>query len=316
MKIENLAFLQPLAPGIWLANGPAGARFPHCNGFLLAGERTVLIDAGIGPQRIKSIDERLPIDTLIISHSHPDHILAWHALADRELLLPAQTSEAVEDLRLLGQRFVSGRRDAEYWTHVVQDRLGIHPLRPPDGRFADGGILDLGFLQLQAIHAPGHLDDHYCFLEIASGTLFSIDIDFTGFGPWYGNPEGDIERFRESVQMLRGLPFSRICSSHKAPIAGEEVQTAFDSFLDAFERQRTLVFELCRQGASLEEMVKHSPFYRNRMPDGTLQQIFETQMIRKNLDLLIRDKRIVEEGGRFRWNDGIITPTKIKKYEG
>ena len=36
------------------------------------------------------------------------------------------------------------------------------------------------------------------------------------------------------------------------------------------------------------------------MPDGTLQQISETQMIRKNLALLVRDGRIVEEYGNYR----------------
>lgn len=301
MKMKDLDFLQSIAPDVWVASGPAGARFPHSNGFLLAGGRTVLIDAGIGVQRIQAIDERLPIDTLVISHSHPDHILAWHALADRELLLPAETPKAVEDLRLLGQRFVAGRKDAQYWTQVAQNRLGIHPMRPPDGRFGDGDSLDMGSLRLQAIHAPGHLDDHYCFLEAVSGTLLSIDIDFTGFGPWYGNPEGDIERFQKSVRMLSGLSFNRICSSHKAPIAASEAQTAFANYLKAFERQRELVFDLCRQGMGLEAMVEHSPFYRNRMPDPTFQRIFETQMIRKNLALLLRDQRVVETDGRFRW---------------
>ena len=300
-SIDALPYVKKTAAGIWLVKGPGQSRFPHSNGFLLQGDRTALIDAGIGEQRIVELDQRLRIDTLIISHSHPDHILAWHALADRELLLPAETPESAGDLRLLGQRFVADRQDAEYWTHVVQNRLGIHPLRLPDGRFADGDTLDLGPLQLQAIHAPGHLDDHYCFLETVSGTLFSIDIDFTGFGPWYGNPEGDIVRFRASVQMLRNLPFQRICSSHKEPLAAAEAHAAFGSYLKAFERQRELVFDLCKPGIPLDAMVRHSPFYRNRMPDGTLQRIFETQMIRKNLALLIRDRRIVKENGCYRW---------------
>ncbi|MEE4114136.1 MAG: hypothetical protein V2I40_15055 [Desulfobacteraceae bacterium] len=47
-------------------------------------------------------------------------------------------------------------------------------------------------------------------------------------------------------------------------------------------------------------MVNNSPFYRNRMPDGTLQQIFETQMIRKNLAVLLEEGRIVEENGTYR----------------
>lgn len=298
--LADIDFLQPLADGLWRAKGPAKGRFPHCNGFLLVGDRTVLIDAGIGEKRIHEIDCRVRIDTLIISHSHPDHILAWHMLADRQLYLPAQTPASVGDLSLMGQRFVADRQGAKYWTWFAESRLDIHPMRRPDRRFGDGDILDFGALQLEAIHAPGHLDDHYCFLETASGTLLSIDIDFTGFGPWYGNPESDIDRFRKSVMMLQALPFNRICSSHKRPIAQSDAQHAFVRYLNAFDRQREAVFDLCRQTATLASMVQESPFYRNRMPDSTLQRIFETQMILKNLALLARQDRIVEENGCYR----------------
>lgn len=297
--IESLPFIQSLAPGVYLALGPGKSRFPHCNGFLLTGDRAVLIDAGIGATRIREIDRRMRIDTLVISHPHPDHILAWHVLEDRQLFLPAQTPESVGDLGLLGQRFTKDRQAARYWTRFVQSRLDLHPMRRPDHRFDDGETLDFGSIQLRAIHAPGHLEDHYCFLETRSGTLFSIDIDFTGFGPWYGNPEGDIGRFRKSVMVLRALPFHRICSSHKLPIAAADAQGAFDRYLQAFERQKRAVLDLCRKKMDLETMVSLSPFYRNRMPDNTLQHIFERQMIRKNLDLLVGENRIVEENGQY-----------------
>ncbi len=295
----DIHFLQPVAKDLWLVHGPENGRFPHCNGFLMIGDRTVLVDAGIGAERIGEIDRRTRIDTLIISHSHPDHILSWHVLNDRQLLLPAQTPVSVGDLRLLGQRFVEDRKEAQYWTWVASSRLGIHPMRRPDHQFVDGEVLDFGSIQLQAIYAPGHLDDHYCFLEKRSGTLFSIDIDFTGFGPWYGNPEGDIHRFRESVSMIRNLPYRQICASHKLPIALTDADDAFDRYLKAFDRQKAAVFDLCRKGMDLTAMVKNSPLYRNRMPDSRLQQIFETQMIRKNLALLLEEGRIVEKNGNY-----------------
>lgn len=187
---KPLPFIHPVAPNVFLAAGPGAGRFPYCNAFLLTGDRTVLIDTGIGERRIREIDRRQRIDTLVISHSHPDHLLAWHGLRDRELLLPVQTPDSVHDLREMGLRFTGTPADADYWATMAQNDLGLHPLRPPDRRFADGERLDFGAVQLEAIHAPGHLDDHYCFFETRSGTLFSIDIDFTGFGPWYGSPSG------------------------------------------------------------------------------------------------------------------------------
>ncbi len=298
-RIETLPFIHPVTPGIYLAGGPGKGRFPHCNSFLLRGDRTVLIDAGIGAQRIREIDAALRIDTLVISHPHPDHILAWHTLTDRELLLPDQTPDSVCDLTQLGRRFVDGQENAAYWTQTVKNRLGLHPLRLPDRRFDDGQIMDFGSIQLQAIHAPGHLIDHYCFMELGSKTLFSIDIDFTGFGPWYGNPESDLERFRQSVARLSRLSADRICSSHKHPIAAADADQAFSDYLSAFDRHQQTVLALCRPGMGLEAMVKASPFYRNRMPDSTFQRIFETQMIRKNLEQLIGAGRVVEKQGEY-----------------
>jgi hydroxyacylglutathione hydrolase len=296
---ETLSYIQPVTSRVYLAGGPGKSRFPHCNCFVLLGDRTVLIDAGIGAERIDEIDRCARIDTLIISHPHPDHIKAWHVLNDRRLMLPAQTTDAVEDLQRLGRRFVEDREEARYWTQMVQDRLGVRPLRPPDRRFSDGQILDFGPIQLEAIHAPGHLDDHYCFLERGSRTLFSIDIDFTGFGPWYGNPEGDIRRFRESVSLLRHRDVDNICSSHKSPISAQDAEPAFQGYLDAFDRQKRIIFELCRREMDLKAMCRVSPFYRNRRPDAILQHIFEAQMIRKNLELLVADGWVVEEKGHY-----------------
>ena len=79
-----------------------------------------------------------------------------------------------------------------------------------------------------------------------------------------------------------------------------DAHQAFARYLDAFDRQRELVFDLCKPSADLESLVRRSPFYRNRMPDGTLQRIFETQMIRKNLFWLTQESRIVNENGRYR----------------
>jgi glyoxylase-like metal-dependent hydrolase (beta-lactamase superfamily II) len=296
---EQLPFVHPVTQSIYQVDGQNKGRFPYCNSFLLLGDRAVLIDSGIGVERLEEIDRRVRIDTLLISHPHPDHIRAWHVLENRQLILPAQTPASVEDLRLLGRRFVEGREDAQYWTEVVRHRFGIHPLRSPNRRFDDGEILDFGSIRLEAIHAPGHLDDHYCFLEHSTKTLFTIDVDFTSFGPWYGNPEGDILRFRESVIKLRELPCHRICTSHRRFIRRSEADEPFRQFLDAFDRQKAAVFALCREGIGLEMMTQASPFYHNRMPDATLQRIFETQMIRKNLELLISEGQIVEKNGRY-----------------
>jgi glyoxylase-like metal-dependent hydrolase (beta-lactamase superfamily II) len=186
-----------------------------------------------------------------------------------------------------------------YWAQEPAKLFGIHAMRDPDGRYADDDVLDLGGAKLQAIHTPGHLKDHYCFLEQNTGTLLSTDIDLTSFGPWYGNPECDIEVFEQDVKKIMELSYKRVCSSHREPIEGDATDQ-FNAYLQVFERHRRMVLDLCDPPHSLEEMVEASPFYSNKLWDRAIQQTMERAMIRKNLELLVKDGLIQELNGKYR----------------
>lgn len=291
--------LHPLADNFFFVEGKNRGRFPSCNGFLLMNGETVLVDAGIGEDRIRAIDREHRIDILIISHSHPDHVRCWHVLGGRYILMPEETPEIITDFHLLGERFTGTKKAATHWVRLAIDRFGVHPMRLPDGRYGDGEILKFGGAELEAVRAPGHVDDHYCFLERKSGTLLSTDIDFTSFGPWYGNPESDIEVFRQSVKKIMNLPYRRVCSSHKPPVEGDATDK-FQAFLDAFDRQKRIVLELCGKPVTLQAMIESSPFFRNALPDPIVQHAFEGAMIAKNLALLLREGLVEESDGYYR----------------
>ena len=296
---EEIDYIHELAENFYFVQGDSRGLFPHCNGYLLTGEETVLIDTGIGKGKIREIDEKSRIDVVIITHSHPDHILNWDLLEDRHLLLPQQTPDAVYDLELLGQRFAGTLEGGARWVKVFGRGLGLVPLREPDGRFADGDLLKIGGAELEAIHAPGHLDDHYCFLDRKSGILITADIDFSSFGPWYCNPEADIELFRANIRKLMALPYSQACSSHNTPIKGRAV-SEFEAFMAGFDRHRRTVLELCHPSTTVEEITAKSPFFKGRFLDRVIQRTFEGNMIKKILALLVRDGAVEESVGRFR----------------
>lgn len=297
--IENRDDVIKVAENIYLILGPNGSRFPFCNCFLITGKATVLIDAGIGADKIREIDKEKRIDILIISHSHPDHMLGWHVLKDRHIMLPKETPDSVKDMELLGQRFTGDPDKGAYWVKIFKEGLGMNPMRDPDGRFGNGSVLKTGGTQIEAIHTPGHLNDHYCFFNRQTGTLITSDIDFASFGPWYGNPECDIELFQNSVKKIMALPYNQVCPSHASPKKGDATAD-FEGFLDAFARQREAVLSACHTPRTLEQILALSPFYRNRLPDKVLQKIFETPMIMKNLSLLIRDGLVQEKWGQYR----------------
>ena len=289
----------PLARNLFWVSAPGKGKFPFCNSFLITGRDTVLIDAGINEKTIREIDRQRRIDALLITHSHPDHILNWHVLKDRRIIMPAETPDVITDLIQLGIRFTGSEENAYHWRKRVADELGLQPMRLPDDRFKDGDMIDTGGYRLQAIHAPGHLDDHYCFL-FEGAVLLTTDIDFSSFGPWYGNPESDIVQFKKSIEKVRSIPFHLACSSHKSPVQVKDAPQAFSDYLAGFDRHAKLIWDQCETPISLAELIQVSPIYRNKMPNLTVQRIFEGAMMKKQLDLMVQEGQVEKNGETYR----------------
>jgi glyoxylase-like metal-dependent hydrolase (beta-lactamase superfamily II) len=292
----------PLVKNLFWIKAPGKGKYPYCNGFLLTGKQNLLIDAGIGEAMIKEIDAVKRIDILLISHSHPDHMLRWHLLRDRHMMMPAETPEMVTDFSRLAFRFTGSEEYAFHWIKRVKEDLELETLRLPDSRFADGDIIDLGGPKCKAIHTPGHLNDHYCFL-FQDSVLLTMDIDFDSFGPWYGNPESDIVMFKQSIHKIRQVSFDLVCSSHKPPISAKAAPQAFDDYLAIFEQRKQQILDLCDRPKSFDDLLTASPFYRNKMPDKNLQKVFEGWMIQKNLDLLVSERIIDYKKGVYQRNN-------------
>lgn len=290
--------IKALTDHVYFIQAPMNGRFPFCNGFVFKGDQTILIDAGLGDELMQEIDQCFHIDTLVISHSHPDHIRSWHMLKDRRLLLPRETGDAVQNMEKLGIQYTGDAESGRHWVENIGKPLGIVPLGEPDQRFGDKDVFDIGTARIQAIHTPGHYYDHYCFLDHVSGTLITTDIDFSSFGPWYGNPCGSIKAFVNSVHQVMDLPYTRVCSSHRPPVEGD-ASHHFTAFLQAFDRQKLEILECLGQGKTLAQILAFSPFYHNKFMDLTVQNIFEGNMVRENLALLMEEGQVIEDNGWF-----------------
>ena len=289
--LKNQVFV--LADNFYCLTAPNKSRFPYCNGFLLLGAETILIDAGLDLETLMAIDREKSIDMVLFTHSHPDHILNWHLFQDRIIAMPEETPPAITDLHQLGYRFMGSEDKGAYWAELIGNGLGIKPFRKPDRRFKDGDIIDSPPFRLRAIHAPGHLSDHYCFFEETSGTLITGDIDFSGFGPFYGQPECDIDLFIESIENIMTLPYRQVCASHREPITSDATPL-FEKFIDGFHRHGQAICDLMPQPTHLDTLIEQSPIYRDQMPDKVFQHTFEKGMIVKNLRWMARAGRVIE----------------------
>ncbi|AFK20582.1 MBL fold metallo-hydrolase [Haloferax mediterranei ATCC 33500] len=155
-----------------IRNLAKGVRTFTSNVFLVEGETTALVDTGANFDVIPSIREVTDdLDTIYITHTHPDHI---------------GNTDAVREAF-----------DVETWGYDA-DNLAV------DNRIEDGERIQIGDDVYEAIHTPGHKNDHLCFFSQGSGICFAGDLVFANGG--FGRtdlPEGDREALIESIDRLR-----------------------------------------------------------------------------------------------------------------
>ena len=130
--------------------------------------RAVLIDPADEPGRLLEAAAGFTVESILVTHGHPDHLGAAPAL-QRTWQAPV------------------------YLHSADRDRAGLAGARP----LVDGQEVRFGEAALQVIHTPGHTPGSVCFL--GGGCLFSGDTLFPG-GP--GATEGH-DAFAEVMASLR-----------------------------------------------------------------------------------------------------------------
>ncbi len=139
---------------------------------VLGSDKTALIDAGTGFDPdilVASIRDRLggrPLDYLLITHRHFDHVGGMKAVVD------AFSPEVIA-----GETDAVPLREGDSASTLGTDFGGrIYPTEVTG--VADGHEIDLGGHVLRVIETPGHTSGSVCFYDISTKSLFSGDTVF------------------------------------------------------------------------------------------------------------------------------------------
>ena len=189
--------------------GPTGN-----NTYLLPARPSILIDAGVGNERhVDAVAARLegaPLDLLLITHHHVDHVGGVPALRAR-------------------------------WPQVAIRGGGAGP------PLHDGELLVGGGTRLRAIHTPGHAPDHFCFFDESSRDLFCGDLARIGGTVVIpASSGGSLRDYLQALRRVRDLDAARLLPAHGPVI--ERPAALIDQYLEHRQERERQILEALEAG--------------------------------------------------------------------
>ncbi|WP_322889062.1 MULTISPECIES: MBL fold metallo-hydrolase [unclassified Yoonia] len=204
-----------------LAPNPSPMTGPGTNTYLLGRDRLIVIDPGPAvPSHLDAVLDAIggrSVDLILVTHSHLDHSALAPALAAATgasvCAFGGPTAGRSAAMTALAARGLTGGGE------------GIDRDFAPDRLLADADVLQGDWGQVTAIHTPGHIGNHLCFLW--GDALFSGDHVMGWASSLVSPPDGDLTDFMASCRRLQQLPAACFYPGHGAPVPGPQERLAW-----------------------------------------------------------------------------------------
>jgi glyoxylase-like metal-dependent hydrolase (beta-lactamase superfamily II) len=236
---------------------------------IIGSSATALYDCGMAyayKETLRSLKERLggrPLDYILVSHTHYDHIGALPYILDE-----------YPDAKAVGSeygRYVFTRPGAR----ELIKKLGIaaemqygtgHPeiIKSEGVRIDivchDGDEIDLGDRKIVCLETPGHTNCCMSFAVEPDGILFASESTGVCTGPGECNTAilKDYDEAMDSMRKCRDYGAKRIISAHYGITPEWYSKEYFDVFRKAAEEEKEYVTGLWEEGLSEEEMLERA----------------------------------------------------------
>jgi glyoxylase-like metal-dependent hydrolase (beta-lactamase superfamily II) len=113
------------------------------------------------------------------------------------------------------------------------------------------------------IPAPGHSPGHMTVYFPEEHILFTSDLGFGPFGPWYGFKDCRIGHYVESLLKLRAMRPRLLLTGHDGVI-GKDIDGTFDRTIEAFFLREHRIREGLEKGHSKNDMVEEGIYFKNK----------------------------------------------------
>ena len=291
-------FIQPLSEdfsNIFFIKGKLRARYPYSNSILIGD---YLIDTGISPKHLRKLKKLYPINHVLLSHWHEDHISGNFLLENAKFYCHLKDKSPIEDIQkmmpLYNVRNTPIEEELKRLIIVLKmQNIKINTL------IEDNDIFNIGDqFKLKVIFTPGHTAGHCAFYELNSKIAFLGDIDLTRH-PYYGNLDASLIEFEESIAKIKSLDINIVVTGHRGIIEGkkkinEEIEKYKSILQERDERILTFFSERSRP-IKLNKFKNSNIIYRKYSAFKDFEVIAELLMIEKHLDKFQNADIITEE---------------------
>ena len=278
-----------------------GGRYPFCHSVLIDDQTRAVIDASSDKEKLIAFKNQGPVDYLINTHAHEDHLVFNSLFPDSKFLAHPEDAPHFACLDSLIDCY-GEMSEAEHqkWQAFIKEECHYQP-RKVDLYLNGGMTLDFGKTRVEVIHAPGHTRGHCAFYFPEEKVLFLGDYDLTRAGPYYADRASSIEDTLQSLERLKGYEAETYLTAHgKGVYEGDP--TLIERYVKIIHLRENNLVELLNRGPkTFDQIVKEGIIYgKDPASLGPWDfLISERVMIAKHLSRLLNQGRILKEGNFF-----------------